>query len=142
MTDTILDLKTLLTETKGATLEYPGMPGFKLNLSFLSRETLTKIRKKSTVVTFKRGAQVETVNDDMFLQLYSEAAIKGWSGLKMEYLVKLAATNVPEGTDLEKTVAFSASNALALMKSSADFDSFVSDAATDLQNFQSASGTK
>lgn len=142
MTDAILDIKSLLTESKGNSLEYPGMPGFKLKLSFLTRETLAKIRKKATTVTFKRGVAVETVNDELFLQLYTEAAIKGWDGLKMSYLVQLVPIDLPADTDMEKTVAFSASNALMLMKSSSEFDSFISDAVTDLSNFQSASGTK
>jgi len=142
MSDQILDIKSLISESKGGTLDYPGLSGFKLKLSFLSRETLTKIRKKATVITFKRGASVETVNDDTFLQLYTEAAIKGWEGLTLGHLSTLAPIPEVAKEDTDKTVAYSPSNAFMMMKSSADFDSFVSDAVTDLQNFRNASGTK
>ena len=38
--------------------------------------------------------------------------------------------------DLEKELEYTPENALALMKSSGDFDSFVTETATELENFQ------
>jgi hypothetical protein len=78
-----ISLKTLLVPSKEVEVEYPGMPGFKVNVSFLSRETLVNIRKKATKTTFKNRQPQEELNDELFLQLYVQAAVKGWSGLKL-----------------------------------------------------------
>jgi len=45
MTD--ISLKSLLVPSKSVEVEFPGMPGFKIDVAFLSRETLVNIRKKS-----------------------------------------------------------------------------------------------
>ncbi len=129
-----LTLKSLLVPGKDTTVEYPGMPGFKIDVCFISRETLLNIRKKATKTTFKNRQSVEEVNDDLFMQLYVEACLKGWTGLKLSYLEQLAPIDI--GTNKpEDELAFSAENALFLMKSSTQFDAFVSEQITDLGNF-------
>lgn len=129
-----LSLKNLLVPSKAVEVEYPGMPGFKIDLAFLSRETLVSIRKKSTKVSFKNRQPVEDFNDELFLQLYVENAVKGWSGLKLKYLEQLAPVDL-SGQDLEDELAFTTENALYLMKNSSDFDAFVSEQVSDLANF-------
>jgi len=136
-----ISLKTLLVPSKDVEVEYPGMPGFKVNLSFLSRETLVGIRKKATKQTFKNRQPVEELNDDLFLQLYVQAAVKGWNGLKFSYLEQLAPVDV-SGQKPDEELDFSDENALFLMKSSANFDAFVSEMVTDLGNFQASNEKK
>ena len=136
-----ISLKTLLVPSKEVEVEYPGMPGFKVNVSFLSRETLVGIRKKATKQTFKNRQPVEELNDDLFLQLYVQAAVKGWKGLKFSYLEQLAPVDVSDQNP-DDTLDFSEENALFLMKSSANFDAFVSEMVTDLGNFQASSEKK
>jgi hypothetical protein len=144
MSDTIksvLSLKSLLSTNKTVEVEYPGMPGFKLNLTFLPREDLVKIRKKATTTSIKKGQPVESLNDALFLQLYTQGSVKGWSGLKLSYLEQLAPVDL-DGQDLENTLEFSDENALFLMKQSNDFDAFISDTVTDLSFFMKPSGKK
>ena len=129
-----LSLKTMLVPSKEVTVEYPGMPGFEINVSFLSRETLQNIRKKATKTTFKNRQPIEELNDDLFLELYVRGCIKGWSGLKLKYLEQLAPVNVGD-EDPEAELDYSEENALYLMKSSTNFDSFISEKVTDLGNF-------
>jgi hypothetical protein len=81
-----ISLKNLLVPSKSLEVEYPGMPDFKIEVAFLSRETLQSIRKKSTKTSFKNRQPVEELNDDLFLELYVKNAIKGWTGLKLKYL--------------------------------------------------------
>jgi hypothetical protein len=136
-----LSLKTLLVPSKSVEVDYPGMPGFTLNLSFLSRETLINIRKKSTKQVFKNRQQIEELDDKLFLQLYVAAAIKGWKGLKLSYLEQLAPVDL--GTnDKESELDFTDENALFLMQSSSNFDAFVSEIVTELGNFSKRSETK
>ena len=136
-----LSLKSLLVPSKSIEVEYPGMPGFKIDLAFLSRETLINIRKKATKVTFKNRQPVEELNDELFLQLYVENAVKGWTGLKIKYLEELAPVDVSK-LDPEDELNYTSENALYLMKNSSDFDSFISEQVNDLGNFSKNSSTK
>lgn len=129
-----LSLKSLLVPSKAVEVEYPGMPGFLINLSFLSRETLLNIRKKSTKTTFKNRQAAEEFNEDLFLQLYVENAIKGWSGFKLSYLEQLAPVDL-SGQDMNSELEYTAENALYLMKNSSNFDGFISEQVGDLGNF-------
>ena len=131
-----LNLQSLLVPSKVTEVDYPGLTDFKVQVSFLSREELVKIRKKATKTSYKNRQPVEELNEDLFLQLYVENTIKGWTGLKLKYLSQLAPVDLSSTKDVEQELAFSAENALSLMKSSANFDAFISETVTDLQNFQ------
>ncbi len=136
-----VSLKTLLVPSKSVEIDYPGFEGFKINVAFLSRETLISIRKKATKHTFKNRQAVEELDDDLFLKLYVEASIKGWKGFKLSYLSELAPVDLT-GMNTEDELEFSAENALMLMKSSSTFDAFISDTVSDLGNFQKSSESK
>ncbi len=132
-----LSLKTLLVPSKSLEVEYPGMPDFKVQVAFLSRETLQAIRKKSTKNSFKNRQPVEELNDELFLELYVKASLKGWSGLKLKYLEQLAPVDLT-GQDPDAELEYSEENALYLMKNSSNFDSFISEQVTDLGNFSTS----
>ena len=138
---TSLSLKSLLVPSKLVEVEFPGFSGFKVQLSFLSRETLVGIRKKATKITFKNRQPTEELNDDLFLQLYVAASIKGWTGFKLSYLEQLAPVDLT-GQDMNAELEYSEENALFLMKSSSNFDSWVSENVTELGNFQKISAAK
>lgn len=129
-----ISLKTLLVPSKSVTVEYPGMPGFTIDVCFLSRETLQSIRKKATKTSFKNRQPIEELNDELFLELYVKASIKGWSGFKLSYLEQLAPVDV-SGEKADAELEYSDENALMLMKASTNFDAFISEQVTDLGNF-------
>jgi hypothetical protein len=140
MSDTI-SLKSLLVPSKEVEVEYPSMPGFKIKLTFLSRESLVSIRKKCTKVTYKNRQAVEELDDKLFTKMYVAATIKGWAGLKFAYLERLAPVDLGT-TDPEKELPFSEDNALTIMESSTDFDAYVSEIVSDLGNFPNSSSKK
>lgn len=133
-----LSLKSLLVPSKSVEVEYPGLYGFKVNIAFLSRETLLNIRKKATKTSFKNRQASEDFNEELFLQLYVENAVKGWTGLKLAYLEQLVLVDLA-GQNPDDELEYSAENALYLMKNSGNFDAFVSEQVTDLGNFSSSS---
>ncbi len=135
MSNETVSLQSLLVPSKSATVDYPGLEGFKIDLSFLAREELVKIRKKATKVEYKNRQPVETLNDDLFLKLYVEGCIKGWEGLTFAHLATLAPVDISK-YKADDTLAYSSENALFLMKSSSDFDSFISETVTQLANFR------
>ncbi len=57
-----ISLKSLLVPSKTVDAEYPGLPGFVVSLSFLSRETLISIRKKATKQTYKNRQTSDDFN--------------------------------------------------------------------------------
>jgi hypothetical protein len=129
-----ISLKSLLVPSKTVEVEYPGMPDFTIKLGFMSRETLINLRKKSTKNTFKNRQVQDEFNEDLFLELYVDAAIKGWSGLKFSYVNLLVPVDVSH-FDQEDCLAYSKENALMLMKNSSQFDNFISEQVNDLANF-------
>lgn len=133
-----LSLKALLVPSKSVEVEYPGFNGFKINVVFLSRETLVSIRKKATKTSFKNRQPVEELDDKLFLQLYVNACVKGWSGLKLSFLEQLAPVDLT-GQNPESELAYDQDNALFLMQASANFDAFISETVTELSNFTKVS---
>lgn len=133
-----ISLKNLLVPSKTVEIDYPGLNGFKVNVVFLSRETLVGIRKKATKTTYKNRQPVEELDDKLFLQLYTNACIKGWKGLKLSYLEQLAPVDL-SGQDADAELTWDQDNALFLMQSSANFDAFISETVTELSNFTKTS---
>lgn len=136
--ETPLSLKSLLVSNKSVETDFPGMPGFKILLNFLSRDTLLNIRKKATRTTYKNRQPIDELDDKLFLSLYSSSCIKGWKGLKLSYLEQLAPVDL-EGQDMESELPYSEENALFLMQVSPNFDAFISETVTELSNFKKSS---
>lgn len=135
MTQSIQSLSSLVVSQKTTVVDYPGCPDFKISINFLSSETLQKLRKKATSVSYKNRQPVETVDDEMFLKLYADACITGWTGLKMKYLENLIPIDESKIEDLDQELEYTPDNALLLMKGSVTFDQFISEIVTDLGNF-------
>ena len=131
-----VSLKSLLTPSKTVGIEFPGMEGFEVKLTYLAREELLKLRNRSVkqVLNKRTRAYEEQLDNDKFLEEYSKAVIKGWKGLKYKYLEELLLVDTRE-VDPEDELAFSIENAELLLKNSGDFDNWVSDMLGDLENF-------
>lgn len=129
-----ISLKSILAPNKKVTTEFPGMPGFMIELAFLSRETILNLRKRATKTTFKGRSAHDEFDDELFLKLYTEQTILGWKGLKFAYVEQLAPVDLT-GVSPDDELEFSAENALYLVKNSTSFDNFVSDTVADLGNF-------
>jgi hypothetical protein len=137
-TEQIVSIANLAVPSKEVEVDFPGVDGFKVKVAFQSRDELMKLRKKSTTAKFKNRQLVEEVDDQLFLELYVRAVVRGWTGLKLKHLTKLMLINAAEA-DLEKEILFSETNALELMKGSADFDGFITDTISDISNFSKSS---
>lgn len=130
-----LSLKTLAVASKDVEVEYPNMPGFKVKLVYLSRESLISLRKKATKITYKRNTPIEEYDAELFAQLYVAATVKGWSGLTLEYLARLLPIDLGIA-DITQELPYSPEEALLLTKGSTEFDAFVAEVVGDLGNFQ------
>ena len=140
MSDTPISLASLMTPSKTVTIDYPEYKGMTVDVCYLAREELMKLRKKTITTKFdKRTRQpTEALDEERFLTEYTKAVIKGWSGLKYSYLETLLLVDIGE-LDPEDTLAFTQDNAELLMRNSTDFDSWITETVGNLENF---TGTK
>ena len=131
-----MSLSKLLIPSKTTWIEYPGLSGFEVQLAYLTRDELMKLRSKALNNKInRRTRQVEEeVDSDLFQTLYIEAVIKDWRGLKYKYLNKLAPFDIT-GLDEEDEEPYSSESAEVLMKNSSDFDNFVSSTLEEVENF-------
>jgi hypothetical protein len=138
-----MELKNMLLPEKTVTFDFPGCEGFKIDLAFLSKESNQKLYKKCVKTEFnmKTRQPFEKFDEDMFLELFVDAIIKGWDGLKLKYLKELVLVDFSEERE-EELLEYSQDNALELMKSSVTFDTWVSDIISDLGKFSTSNSTK
>jgi hypothetical protein len=118
-------------------VEFPDSNGFFVNLAYLSRDKLVKIRNRSLVVKFnKRSRQrEEEVDNEKFLEEYSREVIKGWRGLTIRELARIMPIETA-GSNLDKEVPYTEEDALALLQGSPIFDQFVTDCMNDFELFE------
>ena len=131
-----VSLKTLLTPSKVVSLDYPGFEGFSVDLCYLARDELLKLRNRcvSQKLNKKTRAFEEMLDDDKFLVEYTSAVIKGWKGLKYKHLEKMVLIDV-KGLNLEDELPFSQENAQLLMQNCSGFDLWVTESTQELENF-------
>ena len=98
MSDAPVSLASLMTPSKTVTIDFPGYTGMSVDLCYLAREELIKLRKKCITTKWNKKTHQaeEELDDDKFLVEYTKAVIKGWSGLKYRYLEELLLVDIGE----------------------------------------------
>ena len=131
-----VSLKSLLTPSKTVSVDFPGLDGFTVKLTYLAREELLKLRNRSVTqkLNKKTRAYEEQLDNDKFLTEYCKAIIKGWSGLKYKYLEELLLVDISD-VEPDSELEYNQENAEILMKNAADFDNWVSETVGELENF-------
>ena len=134
-----VSLKALMTPSKTVSIEFPRFEGMTVDLCYLAREELVKLRKRclSTKWDKKSHQPIEDFDDEKFIIEYCKAVVKGWKGLKYSYLEELLLVDITD-LDPEDTLPYNQENAELLMKNATDFDSWVTDTVGDLENFTKA----
>jgi hypothetical protein len=129
-------LKSLLVKDTSTWVEFPDIEGFEINLRFVSREDLLKIRTASLTYKFNKRTRQreEEVDSAKFLENYAERAIVDWRGLKIKHLPLLLPVDIT-GMAPESIVEFSIEDAVELLKNSPVFDQFVTDTLNDFEQF-------
>jgi hypothetical protein len=138
-----MDLKSLLVDSKTTWAEFPGLEGFEVELANLSRKELVNLRKRCTTNKFNRKTRAfeESLDDEKFVQEFTEATVKGWKGLKLSYLEDLILVDIT-GNDPSAEMEFSLDNAKVLVENSSEFDNWLNEVVFDLENFRSKESPK
>ena len=125
-----------MAEKSSIWVDYPDVDGFSVNLNYLTREDLMKVRNSSLTYKFNKRTRQreEEIDNDKFIEEYARRAIKGWSGLKVGSLPKLLPVDI-SAMDKDEAVDYSEEDALDLLQNSTIFDQFVTDAMNDYEQF-------
>ena len=135
-----MELKKLVVDTKAAWIDFPGLPGFEVEVVNLSRKELTALRKRCITSKFDRKSRqlVEDLDEDKFVEEFAKAVIKNWKGLTLENLENLILIDT-DGKDLSEELPYTRENAEVLISSSSEFDTWLNEVVFDLDNFRSGS---
>lgn len=117
-------------------VEFPDIEGFTVNICYLSRDRLMKIRNGALVYKYNKRTRQreEEVDNDKFLEAYAEAVIKGWRGLTIKALGQLLPVDTSK-SDPKQEIPYTAEDALDLLRNSTIFDQFITDTLNDFDNF-------
>jgi len=131
-----VSLASLMTPSKTVTIDFPGYNGLTVDLCYLGRDELVKLRKKCVTTKFNKKTRQpeEELDEDRFLTEYVKAVIKAWSGLKYSYLEEFLLVDV-SSQDPNDQLPFTQENAELLMRNSNTFDTWVTETVGDLENF-------
>jgi hypothetical protein len=129
-------IKNMIAKESSTWVIFPEIEGFEVNLRFLTREDLLKIRTASLVFKFNKRTRQreEEVDSAKFLEAYAEKAIAEWRGLKVKHLPLLLPVDI-SSMDPEENIDYSEEEALELLKNSTIFDQFVTDTMNDFEQF-------
>lgn len=131
-------LKDIIVNTKTVEVDFPGLEGFTVTLSAISRELSRQLREKSEVskIDSKLRVPVTELDEEKFVQLFTEAAIKDWKGLKFKYMSDLLLVDESKIEDLDACVPFSKENAIELIKHSQIFDTWINEQVFSIDRFR------
>ena len=132
-----MDLKKLMVDSKSTWIDFPGLDGFSVEVTNLSRKELTNLRKRCTIQKFDRKTRQiqETLDEDKFVEDFARSTIKGWKGLTLEHLETLILIDSGDA-DPSTEVDYSADNAEQLVANSTEFDTWLNEVVFDLDNFR------
>jgi len=132
-----MELKNLIIDSKSAWVDFPGMPGFSVEVVNLSRKELMNLRKRCLSPKFDRKSRqiTEVLDEDRFVKEFTNATVKNWRGLTIEYLESLVLID-SVGKDPKQEIPYSQESAEVLVSSSTEFDTWLNEVIFDLENFR------
>ena len=124
--------------TKQAQVAFPGIEGFTVTVSHISREVSQKLATESTIskLDTKSRQPINEIDPKLFAQKFSVAAIKGWTGLKYKNLPELLLVDLSGVDDMEAEVEYSPENAEMLIQGSQGFDNWINGVVFSLDQFR------
>ena len=129
-------IKKVVAKETTSWVDYPEIDGFKVELVYLNREDLMKIRNRALTYKFNKRTRQreEEIDNDKFLEGYAEKAIRNWSGLKAKHLPDLLPADISD-MDPEEDIEYDEEDSIELLKNSTVFDQFITDCMNDYESF-------
>ena len=138
-----MELKKLMVDSKSTWIDFPGLDGFSVQVTNLSRKELTTLRKNCTVQKFDRKTRAisETLDEDKFVEEFAKGVVKSWKGLTLSHLETLVLIDMGD-QDPETEIEYSEENAEQLVSNSTEFDTWLNEVVFDIENFRSSGERK
>lgn len=136
------NLRSMIATNKVIEVEHPEFDGFVVEVAYISKDLTKKLLDRATTIKYSKTARgpEETVDNDLFLKLYTAELIKGWKGLKLSYLPELLPVDFSSlEYEPDDELEYSEENALDLMKNAGDFDNWLTSVIKDVKNFNKSS---
>jgi len=129
-------LQNMISQDLVSWVDFPDIEGFKIQLRFLKRDELLKIRNSSLTFKFnkKTRQKEEEVDSTKFIEKYAEKVILDWSGLKVKHLSELFPVDT-SGMDQNEEIPYDQEEAVVLLNNSTIFDQFVTESLNDYELF-------
>jgi len=136
--DILKRVEETLERGMSASVEFPDVPGFVVDVAFVGRDEMLKIYGKYTKTKYSRKLKhdEQITRKEPLLREWADRAIKSWVGLTLGGLSTLIPLDLKPGEDPKAVVDPSTDVKVALLKHNADFDRFVMNLATDLTAFE------
>jgi hypothetical protein len=136
-----MDLKSLLkAPEQEITSQVEFKEGIVLTMRYIPRTKLQDFATKSRIFKYDSATKTrnQTIDGDLFSEMFCEAAVVGWKGVTPESLSSVVPLNTEGFTDVElKTeIAFTKESLMILVKQAYEFDEFVQKVSTDLSYFK------
>lgn len=130
-------LQSMLKDKLEAWVAVDGFPGFEVQLAYLSRPELERIRKSVTKLELNKRSRAmeETIDTDAYTKVLVKASVIGWKGFTFEHALKLLPIEL-DGVDPATEIDFSPEEAFLLVKNSPQFDSWLNEVIYDLDSFR------
>ena len=132
-----MKLQDLMVDSKSVWFDYPGCPGFEVQIATLSRKEMLAMRKDCMISKFDRKTRqpVEEIDEEKFVSRFAQATIKNWKGFKIKYLEDLLPVDLGDN-DPDLEIDYSKDQAEALVQNSTEFDNWINEVVFDLENFR------
>lgn len=130
-------LQNLIVKSKTVEIEYPYAEGFKVQIAYLTKEEIIKLRKKATTSKFNKFSRQaeESFDDELFTNIFVGATIKGWTGLTFDILGEMFPIDTSEADEDITELPYSPEDAVILMKNSVAFDDWITEVSNDISVF-------
>jgi hypothetical protein len=116
----------------------PYIKDFKVEIAYASKFVLNQIREVAREIhgNPRTGQKEERLNEDKLRDEYARQIIRGWSGLTPAKLQDILPGVEYGEADRNRQIEFSQDVAVALLEASLEFEAWVIDIATEVQNFK------
>jgi len=117
----------------------PYIKDFKVEIAYASKFVLNQIREVAREIhgNPRTGQKEEKMNEDKLRDEYARQIIRDWKGLTPAKLVDILPGLVEYNEDdKDREIEFGHDVAVALLESSLEFEAWIIDIATEVQNFK------
>ena len=135
-------------EQRVVEFQYPFVPDFYVKVAYASKSILSQIREasKEFVSDLRTRVKEERLNDEKLRREYAMRVIKDWRGLTGAKLPKVVPGIVLqfEGGEVkaDADIPYSVDIAVALLEVSIEFENWVLDMATNIENYSKIAEAK